>query len=449
MGGRCSTSALTDEDVTKAWRTFASAELTELSDLFERYSEPGQRCGKPVLAFDTFCLLMKDVQSERLSASAIVRCARAGKEHSRAIFNAFDINNDDAVSEQEFMVGFCIYTNASAIESAKFLFHAMDKDNSGFVDKQELQAHMTRLVKMLRQIFPEVMKFQASHGNETTREALEVARELLVKKGEHWLMQKENCIAGDCVEIWKLLVHIQKAKANQKGLINAVGLDAWLEASRTEPRVFALMSLQEMMEQMRQVTIVRGSKMALPFHKFLKGACFLAEDSEQSEYGNFTEFKVAVDELSFDSEGSSNATLTTLVQKTFAIEGAAGMRNNHQPTKKPKVSCETLSGVWELDLDDPKLMTVEFDRRIVRSFMIDMEGKRLCLYKESGVELERGRVFHLQGTAEMGTDPVLPTLMDQWSNRKEGSNALPTAEIAIIKQNNREKLQAFMADCIE
>jgi len=249
-----------------------------------------------------------------------------------------------------------------------------------------------------------------------------------------------------------------------------VGLDAWLEASHSEPRVFGLMSLQQMMEQMRQVTIVRGSKKALPFHKFLKGACFLAEDSEQVP-GDFTEFVATLDELSFSREkGSSDVTLTKLIEKTFAIEGAAGMRANHD-TKEPELSCRSVNGVWELDPDDPKLMTVKFDGGVVLqrswtgsikrmySFVINMERQQLVLFEESGVklvrgkesswrhELERGTVFHLQGTSKMGINPMLPTLMDQWSKSKE-LTSLPSAEIAIVKQNNREKLKAFVKDRI-
>jgi len=98
--------------------------------------------------------------------SAILRCAVNGPDDCRAVFNAFDIDDSGTVEEDEYLVGFCIYTDTSPSASAKFLFHAMDADNSGSIEKPELVEHMRTLVHMLHILFPKIMEFQLIHGNE-------------------------------------------------------------------------------------------------------------------------------------------------------------------------------------------------------------------------------------------------------------------------------------------
>ena len=100
--------------------------MEELDHLFSTYCDTNRE-----LTLDAFSNIMSDLTSPRLTRSAIVRAARNSADDLRAIFRAFDVDDNNVVEEHEFMLGFCIYTDTSRVHSAEFMFEAMDTDNNG------------------------------------------------------------------------------------------------------------------------------------------------------------------------------------------------------------------------------------------------------------------------------------------------------------------------------
>lgn len=144
-------------------------------------------------------------------------------ENAKTLFSAFDIDNSGTIEEDEFLVGFCVFTNSSPSSTARFMFHAMDDDGNGTVEKAELADYMTQMVQMLGVLFPMIMEFQELKGNEETKAAMRHARALLTKKGEVWLKRKEQSIQYECNEIFKLCKKDSAGRVTEK---------AWLEAFR-------------------------------------------------------------------------------------------------------------------------------------------------------------------------------------------------------------------------
>ena len=134
-----------------------------------------------------------------------MRCAVSSEQNAKAVFGAFDIDNSGFIGEDEFLVGFCVFTNSSPASTARFMFHCMDGDLDGNIDKDELERYMTDMVAMLRVLFPKMMEFQTLQGSEETRAALQHSHKLLTQKGEIWLQRKEQRIKAECHEIFKVL----------------------------------------------------------------------------------------------------------------------------------------------------------------------------------------------------------------------------------------------------
>ena len=57
-----------------------------------------------------------------------------------ALFQLFDTNHDGEINVHEFCMGVVILTvHGNTREKARLVFHALDKDDSGFLDKEELK----------------------------------------------------------------------------------------------------------------------------------------------------------------------------------------------------------------------------------------------------------------------------------------------------------------------
>jgi len=115
------------------------------------------------------------------------------------------------------------------------MFHAMDDDGNGTIEKEELESYMRNMVQMLKILFPKVMEFQQLQGNAETKAAMKHAQDLLTQKGQVWLERKEQRILAECKEIWGVCLKDRKGRVTEK---------AWLDAFQREDMIADLTSLQ-------------------------------------------------------------------------------------------------------------------------------------------------------------------------------------------------------------
>ena len=197
------------------------------------------------------------------------------------------------------------------------------------------------------------------------------------------------------------------------------------------------------------MTIARGVRESSAVLDFIKGASFIAESSDQGFFGDTTEFRCHLYELSFPEgqdpllKGAAPAARYSVVNEVrYSTESGAGSRQS-MGDKKPQVTHETLDGHWKLDPDDASLLTGEFGGRYVRDFVLSVPKRTVTLMAENGDTLKEPRVFHLRGYSSCGVEPAAEALVEAWEKGSDNKRQLPSSSLALLKIQDRRKLKKF------